>query len=136
MIAGTFLGVSQFNMTHTENQLVMKKISLHDLENCPVTATMSVIGGKWKILIIHLINNDINRFSKLSLMLRTISRQMLTSQLRELEADGLIRREIFAEIPPHVEYFLTEKGRALMPVLDGMKEFGYAHVLRVEAKVA
>lgn len=105
---------------------------MNDLENCPVTATMEVIGGKWKILILHLINNDINRFSKLSLMLRRISRQMLTSQLRELERDGIIRREIFAEIPPHVEYFLTDKGKALLPVLNEMKEFGYAqlHIAR------
>ncbi len=109
------------------------KISLQDLENCPVTATMGLIGGKWKILIIHLINNDINRFGKMSLMLRNISRQMLTSQLRELERDGLIRREVYAEVPPHVEYFLTEKGKALAPVLNELKDFGFTYLIRKEA---
>ena len=85
---------------------------------------MDVIGGKWKILIIHLINNDINRFGKLSMMLKDISRQMLTTQLRDLEKDGILERVIYPEIPPRVEYFLTPKGKALGPVLDALKDWG------------
>ncbi|HOX83846.1 MAG TPA: helix-turn-helix domain-containing protein, partial [Chryseolinea sp.] len=62
---------------------------MSDLEDCPVTATMEIMGGKWKLLILHLINNDINRFGKMDMMLRGISKQMLTTQLRELERDGI-----------------------------------------------
>lgn len=100
------------------------KISQNDLERCPVTASMDVIGGKWKILIIHLIRNDINRFGKMSMMLKDISRQMLTTQLRDLERDGIIERKVYAEIPPRVEYFLTPKGQALAPVMEALKDWG------------
>ena len=107
----------------------MDKVSLNNLENCPVTATIQIIGGKWKILILHLINNDINRFGKLSMMLRQISKQMLTTQLRELEKDGLLQRVIYPEIPPRVEYFLTDKGKALMPVMQILKEWGSSYLM-------
>jgi DNA-binding HxlR family transcriptional regulator len=111
------------------------KISTDDLVNCPVTATMGVIGGKWKLLIVHLINNDINRFGKLSMILKDISRQMLTTQLRDLEADGLIKRVIYAEIPPRVEYFLTDKGKSLLPVLSAMKDWGLQYEMATAAAV-
>jgi len=103
------------------------KRDIFDAPNCPVTATMGIIGGKWKLLIIHLINNDINRFGKLSMMLKEISRQMLTTQLRDLERDGVLARVIYPEIPPRVEYFLTPKGKALIPVLDALKDWGLDH---------
>jgi len=102
----------------------MGKIALEDLVNCPVTASLEVIGGKWKMLIVHLVNNDINRFGKMSMMLKDISKQMLTTQLRDLERDGILERVIYPEIPPRVEYFLTPKGRALMPVLNALKDWG------------
>src|SRR6187402_3345068 len=105
------------------------KVDIFDLVNCPVTATMSLIGGKWKILILHLVNNDINRFGKMSMMLKDVSKQMLTTQLRDLERDGLLDRVIYPEIPPRVEYFLTPKGKALLPVLDAMKDWGFAYEL-------
>jgi DNA-binding HxlR family transcriptional regulator len=105
------------------------KVSLLDVEHCPVTATMEVIGGKWKLLIIHLINHDIRRFGKLSMILKNVSRQMLTTQLRDLERDGILERVIYPEIPPRVEYFLTPKGKALIPVLDAMKDWGFAYEL-------
>ncbi len=108
------------------------KVDIFDLENCPVTATMELIGGKWKILILHLINNDINRFGKMSMMLRDVSKQMLTTQLRDLERDGLIDRVIYPEIPPRVEYFLTEKGKALLPVFDALKDWGLQYALQKE----
>ena len=110
------------------------KISFDDLSNCPVTATMRLIGGKWKILILHLINNDINRFGKMNMMLRDISKQMLTTQLRELENDGMIERKIYAEIPPRVEYFLSEKGRSLMPVIDAMRMWSDEHIINKQEK--
>jgi len=110
-------------MTLHDNQPAAK-INIFDVEHCPVTATMEVIGGKWKLLIVHLINNDVRRFGKLSMVLRQISRQMLTTQLRDLESNGIIERVIYSEIPPRVEYFLTEKGKALIPVLEALKDWG------------
>ena len=104
------------------------KLSLQ-LANCPVTSAMHVIGGKWKILIIHLINNGINRFGKISMMLPNASRQMLTTQLRELERDGILERVIYPEIPPHVEYFLTPKGKALAPVFNALASWGKDFVM-------
>jgi DNA-binding HxlR family transcriptional regulator len=89
---------------------------------------MEIIGGKWKLLIMYLISNDINRFGKMSMMLRGISKQMLTTQLRELEADGILERKIYAEIPPRVEYFLTPKGKSLLPIISLMKDWGLKYL--------
>jgi DNA-binding HxlR family transcriptional regulator len=113
----------------------MKRISFDNLVNCPVTATMQLIGGKWKILVLHLINNDINRFGKMNMMLKDISKQMLTAQLRELENDGLIERKIYAEIPPRVEYFLSPKGRSIMTVIDAMALWGNENIIGPRQKV-
>ncbi|MBX2956053.1 MAG: helix-turn-helix transcriptional regulator [Cyclobacteriaceae bacterium] len=112
----------------------MRNKVLSDLENCPVTATMGVIGGKWKLLILHLIKNDIRRFGKMSMMLKDISKQMLTTQLRELERDGIIQRVIYPEIPPRVEYSLTDKGRALLPIIDMMKDWGLENIIHKQAE--
>lgn len=108
----------------------MKENKVGDVENCPVTATMGLIGGKWKLLILHLINNDINRFGKMNMMLKEISKQMLTTQLRELEADGLIERTIYPEIPPRVEYFLSAKGKSLLPIIALMKDWGVENIFK------
>lgn len=108
----------------------MTSIKTGDVENCPVTATMGLIGGKWKILILYLVGNEINRFGKMSMMLKDISKQMLTTQLRELEADGLIERKIYPEIPPRVEYFLTAKGKSLGPIIELMKEWGMENIFK------
>ncbi|QHT66339.1 helix-turn-helix transcriptional regulator [Rhodocytophaga rosea] len=113
----------------------MEKINYKSIERCPVTATMEIIGGKWKLLIMYLISNDINRFGKMSMMLKGISKQMLTSQLRELEADGIIERKIYAEIPPRVEYFLTRKGKSLLPIVNMMKEWGLAYIREEELQL-
>jgi DNA-binding HxlR family transcriptional regulator len=113
----------------------MEAVKSKNLESCPVTATIGVIGGKWKILILYLINNDINRFGKLGMMLKNVSKQMLTTQLRELEQDGLVERVIYPEIPPRVEYFLTEKGKALMPVMEVLKEWGLSYLMKEKEAV-
>ena len=84
---------------------------------CSLVHTMNVIGNKWKPIIIYLLASGEMRFGKLNAMIPTISRKVLTSQLKELEADGLINREKFAEVPPRVEYSLTEKSKTLLPVL-------------------
>jgi|SRR5579871_2634819 len=106
-----------------------------NLDRCPVTATMGIIGGKWKLLILYLISNDINRFGKLGMLLKDISKQMLTTQLRELENDGIIERKIYPEIPPRVEYFITPKGQSLMPIIDLMRDWGNEYLLKEEAVV-
>jgi DNA-binding HxlR family transcriptional regulator len=108
----------------------MDKILFKYVENCPVTATMGIIGGKWKLLILHLISNNINRFGKMSMILKDISKQMLTTQLRELENDGIVERKIYAEIPPRVEYFLTQKGKTLQPIINMMATWGNEYLLK------
>jgi len=92
--------------------------------NCPVTHCMNLIGGKWKILIIYAVSRNCNRFSKLQKAMPLISKQMLVTQLRELEEDKIIERTIFAEIPPRVEYKITEYGLSLMPVISVLQEWG------------
>lgn len=105
------------------------KVKTEELENCPVTATLEIIGGKWKMLVIYLVSNGINRFGKMSMMMKDISKQMLTTQLRELERDGLLERVIYPEIPPRVEYFLTPKAKALMPALTLLRDWGVEYAL-------
>jgi len=97
-------------------------------DQCPVTFCMSRIGGKWKPILLHLISKGANRFGILQKGIEGISKQMLTKQLRELEADGILHREIFAEIPPRVEYSLTPYGQSLMPVIASMRDWGEAHM--------
>ena len=92
--------------------------------NCPVTHCLNRIGGKWKIVIIYAISRNVNRFSSLQRAMPAISKQMLVNQLRELEEDGIIDRIIYAEIPPRVEYKITEYGQSLMPVINVMQEWG------------
>jgi DNA-binding HxlR family transcriptional regulator len=84
---------------------------------CTMTRTMGVLGGKWKLIIISYLTQP-RRFGQLAQRLSLISRKVLTEQLRELEEDGIVRREAFAELPPRVEYSLTPHGLALLPILD------------------
>jgi DNA-binding HxlR family transcriptional regulator len=90
----------------------------------PVDYTKQTIGGKWKPIVLYLISKGINRFGLLKRGIFGISKQMLTKQIRELEADGLLTRKIYAEIPPRVEYFITVKGYSIFPVIDSMSEWG------------
>ena len=85
---------------------------------------MNLIGGKGKILIIYAISRNCNRFSKLQKAMPLISKQMLVTQLRELEEDKILERIIYAEIPPRVEYKITEYGLSLMPVISVLQEWG------------
>lgn len=102
----------------------MRKNKDFNPNNCPVTHCLNLIGGKWKPVVIFLIRKDCNRFSMLQRAIPDVSKQMLTQQLRELEEDGLIERKIFAEIPPRVEYYITEYGKTLLPVIDAMSDWG------------
>ena len=92
--------------------------------NCPVTHCLNKIGGKWKILLIYAISKKCNRFSMLQRAIPAISKQMLVNQLRELEEDKIISRIIYAEIPPRVEYAVTEYGMSLMPVIAVLQDWG------------
>ena len=94
---------------------------------CPVTTTLSVIGGKWKPIILYTVYKETRRFSEIRKLIPTISQKMLTQQLRELEADDIIHRRVYPVVPPKVEYSLTEYGRTLMPILDAMVAWGGKH---------
>ena len=84
--------------------------------NCPVEATLSVIGGKWKVVILfHLAKAGTHRFAELGRKIPGVSERMLTQQLRELEADGIVLRKVYPEVPPKVEYSMTEYGKTLSP---------------------
>ncbi len=91
---------------------------------CAVEATLSVIGGVWKpVLVFHLLEGKL-RFNALCRVLQSATPRMVTLQLRELEADGIVRRTVFPEVPPKVEYDLTDLGRSLEPVLLSMRAWG------------
>ena len=97
-------------------------------ENCPVAATLELIGGKYKALILwHLAEKKL-RFTELKKEIQGATPKMLTQQLRELEASNLIHREVFAVVPPRVEYSLTELGRSLMPILVSMRDWGSSYL--------
>lgn len=114
------------NNTKTDNQLnESKKNLVFDENTCPVTATMKVLGGKWKPILINAIYFTAPaRFGELKRSVIGITQSMLTQQLRELEDDGIISRKIYAEIPPKVEYTLTEFGLTLSPVIQTMAKWG------------
>jgi DNA-binding HxlR family transcriptional regulator len=95
-----------------------------DRTSCPVEATLKAIGGRWKVLILHELFNGTKRFGELHRGLHGITQKMLTQQLREMEHDGLIHREIYMQVPPKVEYSLTPLGETLRPVLDAMHLWG------------
>ncbi len=100
--------------------------------NCPVTHCMNKIGGKWKPIVLYLINLGKNRFSLLQKSIPEISKQMLVNQLRELEEDMLIERTIFAEIPPKVEYNLSEYGKTVLPIIATMADWGKVDMKRAK----
>lgn len=102
---------------------------------CPVSATLKIIGGKWKPLILYFVSVDVNRFGQLQKMMPDCSKRMMTTQLRELEDDGLIHREVFAEVPPKVIYTLTEKGESLRPLFSELSRWGIQNVLEPKLKV-
>ncbi len=104
--------------------MLMRKNKDFNPNNCPVTYCLNRIGGKWKPVLIHLIRKGCNRFSMLQKAIPDISKQMLVNQLRELEDDNILQRIVFAEIPPRVEYELTELGLSLLPVIEVMEQWG------------
>ena len=97
-------------------------------ENCPVETTLNMIGGKYKALILWHLSDGTLRFSQLRKVIHNATPKMLTQQLRELEADELIYREVYPVIPPKVEYSLTELGKSLLPILVAMRDWGASYL--------
>lgn len=95
-----------------------------DTTACPVALTVDVIGGKWKGIILYNLISGPKRFNELGRLMPYTTKRMLTLQLRELEHDGIVHREIYREIPPKVEYSLTEFGETLKPILSLMRDWG------------
>lgn len=106
-------------------------------EKCFVETTLAVIGGKWKPMILHaLLVKGPQRFGELNRLIPQATQRMLTLQLRELEEDGLIHREIYKQVPPKVEYSLTPFGRTLEPILLQMRKWGECYAYMVETNQA
>ena len=92
--------------------------------HCPVETTIDLIGGKYKALILWHLSGSTLRFNQLQKLITSATPRMLTLQLRELESQNLITRKVYAEVPPRVEYSMTELGRSLMPILTAMRDWG------------
>lgn len=107
---------------------------MEDITNyrCTVSVTLSIIGGKWKSLILWQLSFKTLRFSQLQRRLSKVTQKMLTQQLRELERDGLIHRKVYAEVPPRVEYSLTPLGKSVVPILQLMYQWGEDYLVTTE----
>lgn len=103
-------------------------------KECPVSAAVQVIGGKWKPIILYNLRDGAKRFSELRRSIPAATQKMLTQQLRELERDGIIDRKVFPVIPPHVEYSLSSHGRSLRSVLEAMCQWGQKHRTHMQRK--
>lgn len=104
------------------------------LPTCPVETTLLLISNKWKVLILRELINQPMRFGQLQKSINHISAKVLTANLREMESDKLLIRKVFPEIPPHVEYKLTDLGQSLKPILDSMKDWGSQYQKLVQEK--
>ena len=105
-------------------------------ELCRVADALSILVGKWKpIILLHLLKNGTQRFSELKRRMPGITQKMLTNQLRELENEDIIQRVVYPQVPPKVEYSITEYGRSLEPILHAMHEWGTKHTLHKDKKM-
>ncbi|MFD2627386.1 winged helix-turn-helix transcriptional regulator [Oceanobacillus kapialis] len=105
-------------------------------ELCRVEDALSILVGKWKpIILLHLLQKGTQRFSELKRSMPGITQKMLTKQLRELEEEDIIQRVVYPQVPPKVEYSMTEYGRSLEPILEAMHEWGTKHTLHKQAKL-
>lgn len=95
-----------------------------ELPACPVETTLMLIGDKWKVLILRDLLSSTKRFGELKKSLGSVSQKVLTAQLRDMEESGLVNRKVYAEVPPRVEYSLTQLGQSLKPILDAMQNWG------------
>lgn len=107
-------------INNQEKVIVLKGQEFH----CAMDVTMHFIGGKWKTVVLWYLKKDRKRFSELKRLIPNITEKMLSIQLKDLEKDGLVRRKVYAEVPPKVEYFLTDFGRSLIPMLEEIARWG------------
>ena len=98
-----------------------------ELPACPLETTLTLIGDKWKVLILRDLMPGTKRFGELKKSVGNVSQKVLTAQLRTMEESGLVNRKVYAEVPPRVEYSLTELGKSLKPILDSMRAWGEAY---------
>lgn len=105
----------------------MEKTANTQLPACPVETTLTLIGDKWKVLILRDLMAGTKRFGELKKSVGNVSQKVLTAQLRAMEESGLVRRKVYAEVPPRVEYSLSDLGRSLKPILDAMWAWGEAY---------
>ncbi len=126
LIHSTLLYTTSYEFMKKTLELLTKQYK------CPVEATMDVIGGKWKVIIIHHLIPKTRRFSELKKLIPQITQRMLTSQLRELESYGVVHRKVYPQVPPKVEYSLTELGLSLKPILEVMHEWGQIFINKNE----
>lgn len=106
--------------------------SIKELPACPVETTLTLIGDKWKVLILRDLMPGTKRFGELKKSIGHVSQKVLTAQLRDMEENGLLHRRTYAEVPPRVEYSLTDLGRSLKPVLDALQEWGARYKVQNE----
>lgn len=106
--------------SNSQNKLEM-------ITNCPLTSALTLISGRWKLVIIWQLNKQISRFGELRRAIPLITEKMLTDQLRELEKDGFVERKVFAQVPPKVEYRLTPLAVSLLPILEQLFTWGAQH---------
>ncbi|MEN8180728.1 MAG: helix-turn-helix domain-containing protein [Pseudomonadota bacterium] len=114
----------------------MRKQRHRNYAACPVEAALDLVGGKWKSVVLFRIMEQTRRFNELRRLVPNITQRMLTNQLRELEQDGLVHREVYPQVPPKVEYSLTELGQTLEPVLHALRDWGEAHAFSQRSKPA
>lgn len=105
---------------------------IKELPACPVETTLTLIGDKWKVLILRDLLPGTKRFGELKKSIGSVSQKVLTAQLRDMEENGLVHREVYAEVPPRVEYSLTELGQSLKPILDSMWSWGEGYKRKYE----
>ena len=105
----------------------MEQERMQELPACPVETTLTLISDKWKVLILRDLLQGTKRFGELKKSIGHVTQKVLTAQLREMEASGLLTRKVYAEVPPRVEYTLTELGYSLKPILDAMWTWGEAY---------
>ena len=108
------------------------RFDTYELPACPVEAALEIISGKWKGVALYHLADGTKRFNELKRLCGTVTQRTLTKQLRELEADGMVERNVYAVVPPKVEYSLTPKGRAVVPALMALRDWGQTTVLGAE----
>ena len=108
----------------------METEALKELPACPVETTLTLISDKWKVLILRDLMPGTKRFGELRKSIGHVTQKVLTAQLRQMEESGLLTRKVYAEVPPRVEYSLTELGRSLRPILDAMWAWGEAYKVK------